>query len=70
LSGIVFGAPNRALTDLFFLVVCRDSRTHLHVLARLGRMLQNPKFLEELRAAEDSVTAYHIICDADRKIVD
>ena len=69
LSGIVFGAPNRALTDLFFLVVCRDSRTHLHVLARLGRMLQNPGFLEELRAAEDSVTAYHVICAADRKIV-
>ncbi len=67
-SGIVFGAPNRALTDLFFLVVCRDSRTHLHVLARLGRMMQQPGFLDELRAAEDSVTAYHVICDADRGI--
>jgi PTS system nitrogen regulatory IIA component len=69
LSGIAFGAPNRGLTDLFFLVVCRDSRTHLHVLARLGRMLQNPQFLERLRAAEDSVTAYHVICEADREIV-
>lgn len=68
LSGMPFGAPNRALTDLFFLVVCRDSRTHLHVLARLGRMLQNPQFLEGLRATEDSVSAYHFICDADRGI--
>lgn len=69
LSGIPFGAPNRGMTDLFFLVVCRDSRTHLHVLARLGRMLQNTEFLERLRSAEDSVSAYHIICEADREIV-
>ncbi len=69
MSGIPFGAPNRALTDLFFLVVCRDSRTHLHVLARLGRMLQSVEFLERLRAAEDSVSAYHIICEADRQII-
>src|SRR5690606_12343676 len=39
-SGIPFGAPRRGLTDLFFLVLCLDSRTHLLVLARLGRMLQ------------------------------
>ncbi|MFO1040656.1 MAG: PTS sugar transporter subunit IIA [Planctomycetaceae bacterium] len=69
MSGIPFGAPNRALTDLFFLVVCRDSRTHLHVLARLGRMLQSVEFLERLRAAEDSVSAYHIICETDRQII-
>src|SRR5690606_25941661 len=37
LAGIPFGAPNRALSDLFFLVLCRDARTHLKVLARLGR---------------------------------
>jgi len=69
LTGIPFGAPDRGLTDLFFLVVCRDSRTHLHVLARLGRMLQSTEFLDRLRAAEDSVTAYDIICEADRGIV-
>lgn len=69
LTGIPFGAPNRGMTDLFFLVVCRDSRTHLHVLARLGRMLQSEEFLANLRAAEDSVTAYDIICEADRGIM-
>lgn len=69
LSGIPFGAPNRVLTDLFFLVVCRDSRTHLHVLARLGRMLQQPGFIDELREAEDSVSAYQLICDTDRSII-
>lgn len=68
LSGIPFGAPKRALTDVFFLVLCRDSRTHLTVLARLGRLLQSPGFVENLRAAADSAASYEVICDADRKI--
>ena len=50
--GIPFGAPDGGLTDLFFLVSCRDSRTHLRVLARLSRMMLRPGFLDELRAAE------------------
>jgi PTS system nitrogen regulatory IIA component len=68
-SGIPFGAPNRALTDMFFLVLCRDSRSHLQVLARLGRLMQQPGFLDQLRAAEDSATAYHVIIDADRQLL-
>jgi PTS system nitrogen regulatory IIA component len=67
-AGIAFGAPNRGLTDLFFLVLCRDSRIHLQVLARLGRMLQLPGFLDELRAAEDSATAYAVILEAEKKV--
>jgi len=38
-SGIPFGAPHGILTDVFFLVCCRDDRTHLRVLARLSRLL-------------------------------
>jgi len=67
-SGIPFGAPRRQLTDLFFLVLCEDSRTHLQVLARLGRMLQLPDFTQRLREAEDSRAAYHVICEADRSV--
>jgi PTS system nitrogen regulatory IIA component len=65
LSGIPFGAPQRRLSDLFFLVLCRDSRTHLSVLARLGRMMQSPGFLDALRSAETSDEAYRVIerCD-------
>lgn len=65
LSGIPFGAPRRALTDIFFLVLCRDSRTHLGVLARLGRLLQVPGFLEELRGCPDSAGSYAILRAAD-----
>lgn len=68
LSGIPFGAPSRQLTDLFFLVLCRDSRTHLHVLSRLGRIIQLPGFLDELRSASDGLTAYEAVCAADEKL--
>ncbi len=65
LSGIPFGAPKRALSDIFFLVLCRDSKTHLSVLARLGRLLQAPGFLDELRNAPDNDSSYAAICAAD-----
>ena len=68
LSGIPFGAPRRQLSDLFFLVLCRDSRAHLHVLARLGRLIQSPGFLDALRAAETSQAAYDVIAQADKAL--
>jgi nitrogen PTS system EIIA component len=68
LSGIPFGAPRRQLSDVFFLVLCRDSRAHLHVLARLGRMIQSPGFLDTLRAAETSQAAYEVIAAADKSL--
>jgi PTS system nitrogen regulatory IIA component len=68
-SGIPFGAPRHVMTDLFFLVACRDSRTHLHVLARLGRLLQTPGFVDDLRAIDNSSEAYDFLCQADRQII-
>lgn len=69
-SGIPFGAPNREMTDLFFLVLCRDSRTHLAVLARLGRLIQQPGFLEGLRAIDDSLGAHQFIVEAEQQLAD
>jgi len=51
-SGIPFGAEDGSLTRLFFLVCCKDDRTHLHVLARLARMLHAPQHIEPLLEAE------------------
>jgi PTS system nitrogen regulatory IIA component len=68
LSGIPFGAPRSQLTDIFFLVLCRDSRMHLQALARIARMLQLEDFLSDLRAAEDSPSSYAVICAADKKL--
>lgn len=67
-NGIPFGAPNRALTDIFFLVLSRDSHTHLQVLARIGRMIQSPQFVDQLRSAQSSLEAYELICTADRTL--
>lgn len=68
MSGIPFGAPKGKLTDLFFLVLCRDSRTHLQVLARLGRMMQFPEFCDAMRTCDDSQTAYEMIVSFDQKV--
>ena len=70
MSGIPFGAPHGGLTDLFFMVLCRDSRSHLQILARLGRMFQLPRFFDSLRAADDKQSAYDVIRNADSEIAE
>jgi len=51
-SGLPFGAEDGSLTRLFFLVCGKDDRTHLHVLARLVRMLDNHGVVDRLLACE------------------
>jgi PTS system nitrogen regulatory IIA component len=68
-SGIPFGAPQGGLTDLFFLVCCRDDRTHLRVLARLTRLFLRPGFLDELRAAETAAEARNVIIAAEQQLL-
>ena len=51
-GGIAFGAPDGRLTDLFFLTASQDDRHHLHILARLCRMLYEEDFVALLREAE------------------
>lgn len=67
-KGIPFGAPKRQLTDIFFLILCRDSRTHLQVLARLGRILQLPGLIDNLREADEAESSYDLICQADSEV--
>ena len=50
-GGIPYGAEDGSLTRLFFLICCKDDRTHLHVLARLAGMLSDPSGVERLLAA-------------------
>ncbi len=68
-SGIPFGAPHGGLTDLFFLICCRDDRTHLRVLARLTRLFLRPGFLDELRAAETPHEAWEKIVAAEQQLL-
>lgn len=68
MSGIPFGAPKRMLSDLFFLVLCRDARTHLLALSRIGRLLQSPGLIDALRDIDDSRAAYDLIAETDRTL--
>jgi PTS system nitrogen regulatory IIA component len=52
-SGIAFGAADGTLTRLFFLICCKDDRTHLHVLARLAQMLHDQSAVDQLLQAND-----------------
>lgn len=69
-TSIPFGAPSGVGTDVFFLVCCRDDRTHLRVLARLSRLLLRPNFLDKLRAAETAAETYHLIEEAERELIE
>jgi PTS system nitrogen regulatory IIA component len=68
-SGIPFGSSHGDLTDMFFLVCCRDDRTHLRVLARLTRLFLRPGFLEQLRAAETAGASREIIVAAEQELL-
>ncbi len=68
LSGIPFGAPRRVMTDMFFLVLARDSATHLQILARLGRILQREGVIDQLRQLESSQESYQLLVDTDEQV--
>ncbi len=53
LSPIPFGAQGGRLTSLFFLLLFPDPSMHLHVLARLNRLLRDDRLIGGLLAAED-----------------
>jgi PTS system nitrogen regulatory IIA component len=68
-AGIPFGAAHGGLTDIFFLVCCRDDRTHLRVLARLTRLLMHGDLLAELRTAETAGETWEKIAAAEQQLL-
>ncbi len=69
LNPIPFGSGRSGLTDIFFLVCCRDDRTQLRVLARLSRLMLRPGFVDELRAAATPAEALQVIEAAEQELV-
>src|SRR5512142_422443 len=68
-QGIAFGAPDGRLTTLFFLTASQDDRHHLHVLARLCRMLREEKFVMKLEAAETREEMIELLKDRELKVL-
>jgi nitrogen PTS system EIIA component len=66
---IPFGGERGSLTDLFFLVLSKDDRTHLRVLARLARLVLREGFVEELRWTESPHEAYELLTGAERELL-
>lgn len=63
--GIPFSSTAAGLTDIFFLICSVDDRGHLRTLARLSRLLSQPDFVGELRAAADASAARQLIVERE-----
>jgi excisionase family DNA binding protein len=53
-QGVEFGALDRKPVQHFFLLCAPTVREHLHLLARLSRILHNPGFRDQLTAAQSA----------------
>jgi len=68
-NAIGFGSPDGGLTDLFFLTCSQDDRHHLHVLARLCRILQHQPLINELRDTSSQRDMIHLIRQREADIL-
>jgi PTS system nitrogen regulatory IIA component len=60
-GGIPFGDTNGQLTDIFFLILSTDDRGHLRTLARLSRLISEPRLLEAIRYSEDAAEVHRAV---------
>jgi len=67
--GTVFGALDGKLTDLFFLIASQDDHHHLHILARLCRMLHSEDWTHQLRMAETAEAMIESIKERERELL-
>lgn len=68
-SGVPYGAEDGSLTRLFFLICCKDERTHLHVLARLALMLHARGAIEELLAAASAEQLGQVLLSRESAVI-
>jgi len=60
-QGIPFGGG--CLSDIFFLVCSTNDREHLRILARLSRLVGDPKFIAAIREADDTASMRAVIVE-------
>ncbi len=68
-SGIPYGSADGSLTRLFFLLCCKDERTHLHVLARVARILSDKPTRQKLFEAPGPEELFSVLLERERAIV-
>ena len=67
-TGIPYGAIDGIPARLFFLLVAPTVTQHLAILARLSRVLRNPRLRQSLLTAEKPEKVISLIKDAEAKI--
>ncbi len=67
-TGIPFGGPRGALTDIFFLIGSTSEPMHLRVLSRISRLIQQDDLLASLRAQESPESTWQLIVDFDNNL--
>ena len=67
-KGILYGAPDSLPARLFFLVVAPTVTQHLAILARLIRLLRDPKLRQGLLVAEQPSQAVELFREAEAKL--
>jgi PTS system nitrogen regulatory IIA component len=65
-QGIPFGGGG-SLTDIYFLICSTSDHEHLRILARLSRMIGDPRFLDALREATDASEVLRMIRERDEE---
>ena len=63
-----FGEETGRLTSLFFLLVFPSANEHLHMLARLNRMLRLPGFVDDLLSAGGPAEMHDIVKEREREL--
>jgi len=69
-SPIPFGAPAGRLTGLFFLLLLPSPSVHLHVLARLNRLLRDECLVSGLEEAPGPQEMLDLLGNAERSLVE
>ncbi len=69
-AGIPFGSSRGVLTDMFFLILSESDRGHLRTLARLSRILNDDRFVEQLREAPDGIAVRELLAEREANLGD
>ena len=63
-----FGATDGGLTDVLLLLLARDARQHLILLARAAQLCREPGFLDRVRNARSGAAVLTLVHDAERAL--
>jgi mannitol/fructose-specific phosphotransferase system IIA component (Ntr-type) len=67
-QGIPYGAIDAAPTHLFFLLIAPTVTQHLAILARLGRVLRDPRLRQSLLTAQKPEQVLALVREAETKL--